>query len=78
MEQPMDSLRSIATLHIIFWVFLPALLFEDAAGTEWSVIQRVLPSSLLLAFPGVVYGDLSGNHNFSVLGIAFLANSVEN
>lgn len=40
--------------HVIFWVFLPALLYEDAAGSQWHVIHRVLPSALLMAFPGVM------------------------
>eukprot|EP00415_Alexandrium_ostenfeldii_P005062 UN5062 len=52
-DEAISAFANIAP-HIIFWVFLPALLFEDAAGAEWSVIQRVLPSSLLLAFPGVI------------------------
>lgn len=44
--------------HVIFWVLLPALLYEDAAGAEWHVIQRVLPSALLLALPGVIVNTL--------------------
>lgn len=40
--------------HFIFWVLLPTLLFEDAAGADWHVVKRVMPNALLLAFPGVI------------------------
>eukprot|EP00746_Dinoflagellata_sp_MGD_P002724 gnl/MRDRNA2_/MRDRNA2_105332_c0_seq1.p1 gnl/MRDRNA2_/MRDRNA2_105332_c0~~gnl/MRDRNA2_/MRDRNA2_105332_c0_seq1.p1 ORF type:complete len:1202 (-),score=202.90 gnl/MRDRNA2_/MRDRNA2_105332_c0_seq1:175-3780(-) len=40
--------------HIIFWLLLPALLFEDSCKANWHVTKRVLPSSLLLAIPGVM------------------------
>mmetsp|Transcript_22710 Transcript_22710/g.49916 ORF Transcript_22710/g.49916 Transcript_22710/m.49916 type:complete len:858 (-) Transcript_22710:157-2730(-) len=40
--------------HVIFWLFLPMLLYEDAATSPWHVVRRVFPSALLLAFPGVI------------------------
>jgi len=44
--------------HIIFWVLLPALLYEDASGVKWHVMKKVLPSALLLAVPGVIVNAL--------------------
>eukprot|EP00971_Amphidinium_carterae_P199531 3960083-Amphidinium_carterae.1 len=44
--------------HVVFWVLLPGLLYEDAAGSHWHVIKRVLPSALLLAGPGVIINTL--------------------
>jgi len=51
-----QAVESFTTIdpHIVFWVLLPALLYEDAAGSHWHVIKRVLPSALLLAGPGVI------------------------
>jgi len=40
--------------HIIFWVLLPPLLFEDASGANWHVLKRIFPNALLLAVPGVM------------------------
>lgn len=36
--------------------FLPILLFAGAFALEWHVVRRLLPSSLLLAGPGVIVG----------------------
>ena len=36
--------------------FLPILLFAGAFALEWHVVRRLLPSSLLLAGPGVLLG----------------------
>jgi len=44
--------------HIIFWVLLPALLYEDASSVKWHVMKKVLPSALLLAVPGVILNAL--------------------
>uniref|UniRef100_A0A7S4UKM0 Cation/H+ exchanger transmembrane domain-containing protein n=1 Tax=Alexandrium monilatum TaxID=311494 RepID=A0A7S4UKM0_9DINO len=44
--------------HIIFWVLLPALLYEDASSVKWHVMRKVLPSALLLAVPGVILNAL--------------------
>lgn len=44
--------------HVIFWILLPPLLYEDAGGVHWHVVKRVLPSSLLLALPGVMINAL--------------------
>jgi NhaP-type Na+/H+ or K+/H+ antiporter len=39
--------------HVILFVLLPPLLFEDASGMEYYVFRKVLMSSILLAGPGV-------------------------
>ena len=39
--------------HIILFVLLPPLLFEDASGMDYYVFRKVLMSSILLAGPGV-------------------------
>jgi len=40
--------------HALFFVILPPLLFESASGMNWHVLRKVLPSSLILALPGVL------------------------
>eukprot|EP00927_Polykrikos_kofoidii_P066726 TRINITY_DN62288_c0_g1_i1.p1 TRINITY_DN62288_c0_g1~~TRINITY_DN62288_c0_g1_i1.p1 ORF type:complete len:1106 (+),score=205.33 TRINITY_DN62288_c0_g1_i1:77-3319(+) len=40
--------------HVIFWILLPPLLYEDSSSVHWHVMQRCLPSALLLAIPGVI------------------------
>lgn len=40
--------------HIILFVLLPPLLFEDSASIDYHVFRKSLPSSLLLAGPGVM------------------------
>eukprot|EP00930_Biecheleria_cincta_P066225 TRINITY_DN5227_c0_g3_i1.p1 TRINITY_DN5227_c0_g3~~TRINITY_DN5227_c0_g3_i1.p1 ORF type:complete len:1113 (+),score=219.34 TRINITY_DN5227_c0_g3_i1:32-3370(+) len=58
--------------HIIFWVFLPMLLYEDSAGSDWHVTRRVLPSALLLALPGVILNTvLTGGFINLVMGMDF-------
>jgi len=54
------AINTIADIdpHIMFWVFLPMLLYEDAATSDWHVVRRVLPSALLLALPGVAINTL--------------------
>ena len=39
--------------HIILFVLLPPLLFEDASGMDYYIFRKVLMSSILLAGPGV-------------------------
>jgi NhaP-type Na+/H+ or K+/H+ antiporter len=39
--------------HIILFVLLPPLLFEDSSGMDYYVFRKVLMSSILLAGPGV-------------------------
>jgi NhaP-type Na+/H+ or K+/H+ antiporter len=39
--------------HVILFVLLPPLLFEDASGMDYYVFRKVLMSSILLAGPGV-------------------------
>ncbi|CAD7935908.1 unnamed protein product, partial [Amoebophrya sp. A25] len=43
---------------VIFWILLPALLYEDSACTNWHVGRRVLPNSLLLALPGALLNTI--------------------
>ena len=43
-----------AHAHVILFVLLPPLLFEDASGMDYYVFRKVLMSSILLAGPGVV------------------------
>jgi NhaP-type Na+/H+ or K+/H+ antiporter len=40
--------------HVILFVLLPPLLFEDAASMDYYVFRKVLLSSILLAGPGVL------------------------
>lgn len=47
--------------HIILFVLLPPLLFEDSASIDYHVFRKSLPSSVLLAGPGVMISSaLSG------------------
>ena len=47
--------------HIILFVLLPPLLFEDSASIDYHVFRKSLPSSVLLAGPGVMLSSaLSG------------------
>jgi NhaP-type Na+/H+ or K+/H+ antiporter len=39
--------------HVILFVLLPPLLFEDASSMDWYVFRKVLLSSVILAGPGV-------------------------
>ena len=39
--------------HVILFVLLPPLLFEDASGMDYYVFRKVLLSSIILAGPGV-------------------------
>ncbi len=39
--------------HVILFVLLPPLLFEDASGMDYYVFRKVLMSSIILAGPGV-------------------------
>jgi len=40
--------------HVIFWVLLPPLLYEDASAVHWHVFKRCLGNALTLALPGVI------------------------
>jgi len=44
--------------HVIFWILLPALLYEDASAVHWHVFQRCCPNALILAVPGVMVNSL--------------------
>ena len=44
---------------LIFFVFLPPLLFEDAFGTDFFVFRKIMWSAVLLALPGVVFAIAS-------------------
>eukprot|EP01048_Picozoa_sp_COSAG05_P011907 COSAG05_NODE_1156_length_5687_cov_123.468683_1_plen_496_part_00 len=41
--------------HVILFVLLPPLLFEDAASMDYYVFRKVLMSSVILAGPGVLF-----------------------
>eukprot|EP00397_Hematodinium_sp_SG-2012_P016684 GEMP01017031.1.p1 GENE.GEMP01017031.1~~GEMP01017031.1.p1 ORF type:complete len:377 (+),score=56.38 GEMP01017031.1:519-1649(+) len=53
--------------HVIFWILLPPLLFEDAANSHWHVLFRVLPNALLVAVPGVIINTLMTGYLISGL-----------
>lgn len=40
--------------RLILFIFLPALIFEGAASTDYYVFRRQLPGGMLLAFPGMI------------------------
>lgn len=44
--------------HIVFYVFLPPLLYESASSLSWHVLRKLLASSVLLALPGVMINIL--------------------
>eukprot|EP00928_Gymnodinium_smaydae_P063811 TRINITY_DN4729_c0_g1_i1.p1 TRINITY_DN4729_c0_g1~~TRINITY_DN4729_c0_g1_i1.p1 ORF type:complete len:1536 (-),score=287.92 TRINITY_DN4729_c0_g1_i1:253-4395(-) len=41
--------------HIVFYTLLPPLLYESAASMSHHVLKKVMPSSALLALPGVIF-----------------------
>ena len=55
-----DSVASwkAAHPHVILFVLLPPLLFEDASSMDYYVFRKVLASSVLLAGPGVALSML--------------------
>jgi len=58
--------------EIIFWVFLPMVLYEDASSSPWHVVRRVFPSAIMLAFPGVILNSvLTGGFVNLVTGMEF-------
>ncbi|CAE7423308.1 NHX7 [Symbiodinium natans] len=40
--------------HALFFILLPPLLFESSSSMSWHVLKKVLVSSYLLAWPGVL------------------------
>ncbi|CAD7967734.1 unnamed protein product [Amoebophrya sp. A120] len=48
--------------HIIFWVLLPPLLYEDGSGADWRVLRPLVVNALILAVPGVII-------SFSLMGV---------
>lgn len=48
------SMFSEMDAHVMLFVFLPVLLYESASNMNWHVFRAVLPSSMLLAIPGVL------------------------
>lgn len=40
--------------HVIFYAFLPPILYESAGNMNWFVFRKVLPSAVTLALPGVL------------------------
>jgi NhaP-type Na+/H+ or K+/H+ antiporter len=56
--------------HIILFVLLPPLLFEDSASIDYHVFRKSLPSSLLLAGPGVMISSgLSGMFSWLLFNV---------
>ncbi|CAD7967736.1 unnamed protein product [Amoebophrya sp. A120] len=48
--------------HLIFWVLLPPLLYEDGSSADWRVLRPLFINAILLAIPGVMI-------SFSLMGI---------
>ncbi|CAE7247939.1 PRPF6 [Symbiodinium microadriaticum] len=44
--------------HALFFILLPPLLFESSSNMSWHVLKKVLVSSYLLAWPGVLVNTL--------------------
>ncbi|CEM22073.1 unnamed protein product [Vitrella brassicaformis CCMP3155] len=44
--------------HLIFYVFLPLILYESASCAQWFIFRKQLATSCLLAFPGVILNIL--------------------
>eukprot|EP00929_Paragymnodinium_shiwhaense_P073952 TRINITY_DN37809_c0_g1_i1.p1 TRINITY_DN37809_c0_g1~~TRINITY_DN37809_c0_g1_i1.p1 ORF type:complete len:1241 (-),score=162.93 TRINITY_DN37809_c0_g1_i1:453-4175(-) len=44
--------------HALLYVILPPLLYESASSMKWHTLKKVLPSSVLLAVPGVMINCL--------------------
>jgi len=44
--------------HALLYILLPPLLYESASAMKWHVLYKVLPSSILLAVPGVMVNSL--------------------
>jgi len=40
--------------RLILFIFLPALIFEGAAGTDYYIFQKQFPGGVMLAFPGML------------------------
>mmetsp|Transcript_32040 Transcript_32040/g.75122 ORF Transcript_32040/g.75122 Transcript_32040/m.75122 type:complete len:1329 (-) Transcript_32040:124-4110(-) len=40
--------------HALLFILLPPLLYESASAMNWRVLRKILPSSMILAGPGVV------------------------
>lgn len=62
-----DQWQSISP-HLLFYVFLPVLVFGDAFKLNGHLVKHMLPRILLLAGPGVVLGTiLTGVFTYYVL-----------
>lgn len=42
--------------HLLLFIFIPTLIFEDAFNCDWYVFRKALFNIILLAGPGVLYG----------------------
>eukprot|EP00930_Biecheleria_cincta_P095579 TRINITY_DN87528_c0_g1_i1.p1 TRINITY_DN87528_c0_g1~~TRINITY_DN87528_c0_g1_i1.p1 ORF type:complete len:1087 (-),score=169.99 TRINITY_DN87528_c0_g1_i1:119-3379(-) len=45
--------------HALFYILIPPLLFESSSTMSWHVLKKVLASSYLLAWPGVIVNTLT-------------------
>ncbi|CAD7944428.1 unnamed protein product [Amoebophrya sp. A120] len=44
--------------HVLFWVLLPFLLYEDGSSADWRVLKPVFSNAVTLAVPGVLISFL--------------------
>ncbi|CAD7967738.1 unnamed protein product [Amoebophrya sp. A120] len=44
--------------HVIFWLLLPMLLYEDGSGSDWRVLRPIFVNAVILAVPGVAISFL--------------------
>jgi hypothetical protein len=44
--------------HALLYILLPPLLYESASCMDWHVLKKLIPSSTLMAVPGVVINTL--------------------
>ncbi|CAD7958331.1 unnamed protein product [Amoebophrya sp. A25] len=44
--------------HVLFWLLLPMLLYEDGASADWRVLRPVFRNAMVLAGPGVLISFL--------------------
>eukprot|EP00392_Amoebophrya_sp_AT5.2_P003552 g3557.t1 len=40
--------------HVLFWVLLPMLLYEDGSSADWRILRPVFRNAITLAVPGVL------------------------
>eukprot|EP00754_Rhynchopus_humris_P001585 Rhum_TRINITY_DN10919_c0_g1::Rhum_TRINITY_DN10919_c0_g1_i1::g.41331::m.41331 len=55
-DHDLDKFISISEInpHLIFFIFLPILIFESAFSLQWHTLKKTLPYCLMLAGPGIL------------------------